>query len=432
MSVIDYQSGHRIDDADENPSRERLRIRREIQLSLIAHAGESVADVEYRKREKATAAEAALAPKRRLDTRPAQNDRDGMRWSEFTPWFEQYIDEYSDILEDGIIKTVVKARREARDRTQAAEAEIKAIKAEVAALKERVVAAPGKLPAVKFWTKDCVAYEGELFSDGRNLFQARQNTGQQPGGPHWTCVARGADSVALPLPNLPAPDFDEEANALRAEFAAGFEKASGDLAELEVRVTSLQAVDRERLVRIEDSVGRIRAEVRAEAHAEFETKLAEQERAVEAKIAAMAERLASTSGELPQVKNWMPQMICYRGQLFACDGALWQARKDTATAPAPDAADWTLIARGLERQRRRERERARRMDCDGFFQPVGHRYAQRPRVHLRARQPRCSRSVRRLDAARLSWAARQDRQAGTDGSERASRRACAEDCRLGN
>jgi hypothetical protein len=90
---------------------------------------------------------------------------------------------------------------------------------------------------------------------------------------------------------------------------------------------------------------RIRAEVRAESRAEFEAKLAEQERAFEAKIAAMAERLAATAGEMPQVKNWKPQMVCYRGQLFACDGALWQARQDTATARAPGVADWACIAR---------------------------------------------------------------------------------------
>jgi hypothetical protein len=66
---------------------------------------------------------------------------------------------------------------------------------------------------------------------------------------------------------------------------------------------------------------------------------------MQASMEALTSRLASTSGELPQVKNWAPQMVCYRGQLFACDGALWQARKDTATAPTHGAADWTLVAR---------------------------------------------------------------------------------------
>jgi hypothetical protein len=84
MSAID-----RIHDADENPSRERLRIRREIQLGLIAHAGESAADVQYRKWRREREAEAALGAKRnRLDTRPAQSG-DGMTWSEFSDEQEQ-------------------------------------------------------------------------------------------------------------------------------------------------------------------------------------------------------------------------------------------------------------------------------------------------------------------------------------------------------
>jgi hypothetical protein len=43
---------------------------------------------------------------------------------------------------------------------------------------------------------------------------------------------------------------------------------------------------------------------------------------MQASIEALTSRVASTSGELPMVKYWMPQMVCDRGQLFACDGAL--------------------------------------------------------------------------------------------------------------
>jgi hypothetical protein len=160
--------------------------------------------------------------------------------------------------------------------------------------------------------------------------------------------------VALPLPNLPAPDFGNETNVLRAEFTAGLEKAFGDLANLETRVTSLQTVDRERLVRIEDSVERIHAEVRAETHAEFEAKLTQRERSFEArfaelkrsfeaKITELEERMQSTAGELPQVRNWKPETVYYRGQLVASDGALYQTKQDTATMPG--SADWTLVTR---------------------------------------------------------------------------------------
>jgi hypothetical protein len=64
---------------------------------------------------------------------------------------------------------------------------------------------------------------------------------------------------------------------------------------------------------------------------------------VRSKIAALEERLRLTTGELPQVRNWKPETVYYSGELVACDGASWQARKDSATAPG--STDWTLIAR---------------------------------------------------------------------------------------
>jgi hypothetical protein len=104
MSAID-----RIDDADENPSRERLRIRREIQLGLIAHAGKSVADVQYDKWQREKEAEAALAAKRnRLDTRPAQSG-DGMTWSEFSDEQEQTLIEVVAALKMETRKLIAEA-----------------------------------------------------------------------------------------------------------------------------------------------------------------------------------------------------------------------------------------------------------------------------------------------------------------------------------
>jgi hypothetical protein len=111
--------------------------------------------------------------------------------------------------------------------TRALAALTKKIEPQFAEVERRVLSSAGKLPMVKTWTQDAVAYEGELFSDQRSLWQAQVTTGQAPGGSHWTCVARSADNVAFPLPNLRAPDFGDETNALRAEFAAAFEKASG-------------------------------------------------------------------------------------------------------------------------------------------------------------------------------------------------------------
>jgi predicted nucleic acid-binding Zn-ribbon protein len=56
----------------------------------------------------------------------------------------------------------------------------------------------------------------------------------------------------------------------------------------------LQAIDRERLAHIEDNVGRIHTEARAEAHAEFKRALAEQERAFEAWFAASERRVEAS------------------------------------------------------------------------------------------------------------------------------------------
>ena len=64
----------------------------------------------------------------------------------------------------------------------------------------------------------------------------------------------------------------------------------------------------------------------------------------EAKLSAMAERLAAASGELPQVRNWRPETVAYKGQLFAFDGSVYQARRDCASRPG-SRDDWTLVAK---------------------------------------------------------------------------------------
>jgi hypothetical protein len=61
--------------------------------------------------------------------------------------------------------------------------------------------------------------------------------------------------------------------------------------------------------------------------------------ALEARLAA----LQGTPGTLPEVKEWQPETVVYRGQLVTHDGALWQARADTAQQPG--RWDWSLVAR---------------------------------------------------------------------------------------
>jgi hypothetical protein len=66
---------------------------------------------------------------------------------------------------------------------------------------ERRVHAPGVLPPVKAWRQGMVVYEGELASFVGELYQAKFDTGLQPGDPDaWTCVARAGKDAAQVTP----------------------------------------------------------------------------------------------------------------------------------------------------------------------------------------------------------------------------------------
>jgi len=86
-------------------------------------------------------------------------------------------------------------------------------------------------------------------------------------------------------------------------------------------------------------LGQFRAEL-----TEFKLVLEEKERAFEAKLSALEERLKSSPGKLPVVKSsWQPESVIYQAEMVAHNGALYQARKDTAQAPG--GSDWLCIAR---------------------------------------------------------------------------------------
>jgi len=48
---------------------------------------------------------------------------------------------------------------------------------------------------------------------------------------------------------------------------------------------------------------------------------------------------------LPIAKTWDPDEVCYRGDVVVCDGAVFQALKDTGKTPMADHPDWILLAR---------------------------------------------------------------------------------------
>ena len=57
---------------------------------------------------------------------------------------------------------------------------------------------------------------------------------------------------------------------------------------------------------------------------------------LEAKLAALEERLKRVPGRLPPVKVWCPESVVYEGEIASWDGSLFQARKDTRQRPGGD------------------------------------------------------------------------------------------------
>jgi len=57
---------------------------------------------------------------------------------------------------------------------------------------------PGRLPIVTTWKADQISYEGDVVSHSGATWQATKDTGQEPGGRDWICLARaGHDGASL-------------------------------------------------------------------------------------------------------------------------------------------------------------------------------------------------------------------------------------------
>jgi hypothetical protein len=108
----------------------------------------------------------------------------------------------------------------------------------------------------------------------------------------------------------------------------------------ETALTELRGEIRDDAIRVSDDLRmRVRDAATAAVTESQDAVLA----AADAKIAALEGRLRSSAGELPEVRNWKPETVYYRGELVACDGALYQTKQDTPTVPG--GPDWTLIAK---------------------------------------------------------------------------------------
>jgi hypothetical protein len=57
----------------------------------------------------------------------------------------------------------------------------------------------------------------------------------------------------------------------------------------------------------------------------------------------LEQRLKASPGKLPVAKIWRPETVIYQAEFVSHDGALWQAKKDTAQPPG--GSDWICAAR---------------------------------------------------------------------------------------
>jgi hypothetical protein len=95
---------------------------------------------------------------------------------------------------------------------------------------------------------------------------------------------------------------------------------------------------------IEQCSGRTRtlsdviATERADRQKEVKEAVEEAQRAFETKLTALEERLKAVPGKVPVAKTWHPQSVIYQAEFVSHEGALYEARRDTAQGPG--GADW--------------------------------------------------------------------------------------------
>jgi hypothetical protein len=89
--------------------------------------------------------------------------------------------------------------------------------------------------------------------------------------------------------------------------------------------------------------GEVLATERAARQKEVKAAIEEQQRICDAKLQALEQRLKSVPGKLPIAKTWQPETVVYQAEFVSHEGALWQARKDTAQSPG--GAEWVCVAR---------------------------------------------------------------------------------------
>ena len=137
----------------------------------------------------------------------------------------------------------------------------------------------------------------------------------------------------------------------RKELEAAVEEAQhafeAKLAGLEQRI--VQRTDQQIIQSVEQSSERTRGLSNAIAteHRDrqkgVKAAVEEAQRAIDLKLEALEQRLKAVPGKLPVAKTWHPESVAYQSEFVSHEGALYQAKKDTAQTPG--GADWVCVAR---------------------------------------------------------------------------------------
>jgi hypothetical protein len=90
-------------------------------------------------------------------------------------------------------------------------------------------------------------------------------------------------------------------------------------------------------------MGMVMAQERQSARKEFKAADEEMQRTLDAKLAALEERLKAVPGKLPVAKIWCAESVTYQGEFVCHEGSLYQARRDTAQVPG--GVDCVCVAR---------------------------------------------------------------------------------------
>lgn len=160
-------------------------------------------------------------------------------------------------------------------------------------------------------------------------------------------VAAAEKSVAAAEASVAAEGRrrDDEAMKTGKDIASLRVELSDKVAALRDRIANTveklpPAVDPAQVNRI---VGAAVAGACSDLRSELRSEFAAERRDLVLQIATLEKRLNEATGELPQVRNWKPGTVFYRGQFATFNGALFQARRDCATRPDV-GDDWTQVA----------------------------------------------------------------------------------------